>query len=68
MKKELYEKAKTVTPMVDVIDQYLADIRNALTDAKNQAENGSELGMATAVGAADNILDHLMAAWDVVKS
>lgn len=67
MKEDLYDKASTVVPMGDVIGQLLSDLHNAIGEAKNQAENGSELGMAVAVGNASAIISDLLAAWKTVK-
>lgn len=67
MDKEFYDKVSTVVPMAGVIDALMADLRNAVDDAKNQAENGSQLGMATAVGRVTNIVDSLSSAWLSIK-
>lgn len=67
-KKELYDKASSMVSMDGVIDGLIASLRTAITDAKNQAENGSNLGMAVAVGSADAVLDDLVNAWEVVKA
>lgn len=66
MKQEDYEKVASVIPMGGVIDDNLAKLRNAVEDATNQAENGSQLGMAVAVGRISNIVSDLSAAWAVV--
>jgi hypothetical protein len=66
MKQEDYEKIASVIPMGGVIDDNLAKLRNAVEDATNQAENGSQLGMAVAVGRISNIVSDLSAAWAVV--
>ena len=67
MDKEYYDKVATVMPMADVIDTLMADLRNAVDDAKNQAENGSATGMAVAVGRLSNTVDNLSNAWLTVK-
>lgn len=67
MTKDDYDKIATVLPMAGVIDMYMAELRNAVQDATNQAENGSQLGMATAVGRISNITDDLFNAWLSVK-
>lgn len=67
MNKEFYDKVSTVVPMSGVIDEYLATLRNAVEDATNQAENGSQLGMATAVGRIKVLTDDLFNAWLSVK-
>jgi hypothetical protein len=66
MSPEQYEKVATVIPMGDIINDNLAKLRNAVEDATNQAENGSQLGMALAVGRINNIVSDLSAAWAVV--
>lgn len=66
MTQEDYEKIATVIPMGGVINDNLAKLRNAIEDATNQAENGSQLGMALAVGRISNIVNDLSAAWAVV--
>ena len=66
MSPEQYEKVATVIPMGDIINDNLAKLRNAVEDATNQAENGSQLGMALAVGRIHNIVSDLSAAWAVV--
>lgn len=68
MKQEDYEKIASVIPMGGVIDDNLAKLRNAVEDATNQAENGSQLGMAVAVGRISNIVSDLSAAWAVVMN
>lgn len=67
MDKESYDKIATVLPMADVIDALMANLRNAVSDATTQAENGSELGMATSVGRISIIVDDLYNAWLSVK-
>lgn len=67
MDKEYYDKVATVVPMSGVIDVLMADLRNAVDDAKNQAENGSPTGMAVAVGRISNTFDNLFSAWLSVK-
>lgn len=67
MQKEDYDKIATVMPMAGVIDALMAKLRNAVEDATNQAENGSQLGMATAVGRIANLTDDLFNAWLSVK-
>lgn len=67
MNKEFYDKVSTVVPMSGVIDEYMASLRNAVEDATNQAENGSQLGMAVAVGRIKIITDELFSAWLSVK-
>lgn len=66
MSPEQYEKIATVIPMGDIINDNLAKLRNAVEDATNQAENGSQLGMALAVGRINNLVSDLSAAWAVV--
>lgn len=68
MKQEDYEKIASVIPMGGIIDDNLAKLRNAVEDATNQAENGSQLGMAVAVGRISNIVSDLSAAWAVVMN
>lgn len=67
MNKEFYDKVSTVVPMSGVIDEYMASLRNAVEDATNQAENGSQLGVAVAVGRIKIITDELFSAWLSVK-
>lgn len=67
MNKEFYDKVSSVVPMSGVIDEYMAALRNAVEDATNQAENGSQLGMATAVGRIKILTDDLFNAWLSVK-
>ena len=67
MKEQMYEKLSTNMPMGELIDSYLEELSSALNDAKTQGENGSELGMAVAVGTATNVLAHLRSAWNVIK-
>lgn len=67
MNKEFYDKVSTVVPMSGVIDEYMASLRNAVEDAANQAENGSQLGVAVAVGRIKVITDELFSAWLSVK-
>lgn len=67
MNKEFYDKVSSVVPMSGVIDEYMAALRNAVEDATNQAENGSQLGMAIAVGRIKVITDDLFSAWLSVK-
>ena len=67
MTKDDYDKIATVIPMAGIIDGYMADLRNEVQDATNQAENGSQLGMATAVGRISGIVDDLFSAWLSVK-
>lgn len=67
MQQEDYKKIATVMPMAGVIDALMAKLRNAVEDATNQAENGSQLGMATAVGRIANLTDELYNAWLSVK-
>ena len=67
MTKDDYDKIATVIPMATIIDGYMADLRNAVQDATNQAENGSQLGTATAVGRISGIVDDLFSAWLSVK-
>ena len=67
MDKEFYDKVSSVVPMSGVIDEYMASLRNAVEDATNQAENGSQLGMAVAVGRIKVITDALFSAWLSVK-
>ena len=67
MNQEDYEKIATVIPMAGIIDGYMAQLRNAVEDASNQAENGSQLGMALAVGRIARITGDLTSAWDSVK-
>ena len=67
MTKDDYDKIATVIPMATIIDSYMAELRNAVQDATNQAENGSQLGMATAVGRISDIADDLFNAWLSVK-
>lgn len=68
MKQEDYEKIASVIPMGGIIDDNLAKLRNAVEDATNQAENGSQLGMAVAVGRISNIVSDLSAAWAAVMN
>ena len=68
MDKDVYEKLMTVVPMGGVLDGLIAQLRNAVTDATNQAENGSQLGMATAVGRISYLTDELTNAWLVIKN
>lgn len=67
MTKEDYDKIANVMPMADVIDNLMAKLKNAVEDATNQSENGSELGMAVAVGRISNLTDELFSAWLSVK-
>ena len=67
MNKEFYDKVATVVPMSGVIDEYMASLRSAVEDATNQAENGSQLGVAVAVGRIKIIADELFSAWLSVK-
>lgn len=67
MQKEDYDKIGSVLPLVGVIDSLMAQLRNAIQDASNQAENGSELGMSLAVGKLSVISDELYSAWLSVK-
>lgn len=67
MTKDDFEKLASVVPMAGVVDAYMSQLRNALEDAKNQAENGSQLGMATAVGRASSVFDDLFNAWLSIK-
>lgn len=67
MKDKLYTSVSSVLPLGEVLDQYLADLSNAITDARNQAENGSQMGVTIAVGAASNILEHINATWTAIK-
>lgn len=67
MQKEDYDKISSVLPMAGVLDTYMAMLRNSVQDAVNQAENGSELGMAVAIGRVANISDELFNAWLSVK-
>ena len=67
MTKEEYDKIATVIPLAGLVDERVAALRVALQDAQNQAENGSELGMANAVGRAVNIADDLYSLWESVK-
>lgn len=66
MSPEQYEKVATVIPMGDIINDNLAKLKNAVEDATNQAENGSQLGVALAVGRISTIASELSAAWAVV--
>jgi len=68
MTQEDYEKIATVIPMGGVINDNLAKLRVAIEDATNQAENGSQLGMALAVGRISSIVNDLSAAWAVVMN
>ena len=67
MKDKLYETASNSLPMAELINSYIEELSTALSDAKTQGENGSELGMAVAVGTASDILAHLRSAWNIVK-
>lgn len=67
MQKEEYDKIAAVIPMAGIIDRYMANLRNAVEDATNQAENGSQLGVAVAVGRIKTITDDLFNAWLSVK-
>jgi len=67
MTSDEYKQIATVMPMVNVIDGYMSAVRNALQDASNQAENGSELGMAIAIGRAATVFDDLFNAWISIK-
>ena len=67
MNKDDYDKIGTVMPMAGIIDGYMATLRNAVEDATNQAENGSQLGMAVAVGRIKSVTDDLYNAWLSVK-
>ena len=67
MDKEFYDKISNVVPMAGVIDGLMAQLKNAVDDATNQAENGSQLGMATAVGRISYLSSELLEAWRVVK-
>lgn len=67
MDKEFYDKVSNTIPLGGVVDTLMSQLRNALQDATNQAENGSQLGMATAVGKASSILDELYSCWLSVK-
>lgn len=67
MQKEDYDKIGTVLPLGGVIDRLMSELRTAIQDATNQAENGSQLGMAVAVGKLDNIANELYSAWLSVK-
>lgn len=67
MKKEDYDKIANVLPLGGLIDTYLSQLRNAIQDAANQAENGSQLGVAVAVGRCSTIADELYNAWNSVK-
>ena len=68
MKQEDYEKIASVIPMGGGIEDSVAKLRNAVEDATNEAENGSQLGMAVAVGRISNIVSDLSAAWAVVMN
>lgn len=67
MKKEDYDKISNVLPLGSLIDNYLSQLRSAIQDAANQAENGSQLGVAVAVGRCSTIADELYNAWNSVK-
>ena len=67
MKKEDYDKIGTVLPLADVIDNLISQLRNAVQDATNQAENGSGLGVSVAVGKLAVLTDELYSAWLSVK-
>lgn len=67
MKQEDYDKIANVIPMSDIIDSLVSRLKNAVDDAANQSENGSQLGMAVAVGRISAVTDDLMNAWLSVK-
>ena len=67
MTSDEYKQIATIMPMVSVIDGYMSAVRNALQDASNQAENGSQLGMAIAIGRASTVFDDLFNAWISIK-
>lgn len=67
MKQDDYDKIASVIPMSDIIDSLVSRLKNAVDDAANQSENGSQLGMAVAVGRISTITDDLMNAWLSVK-
>lgn len=67
MQKEEYDKIATVLPMAQLIDRYMANLRTYVEDANNQAENGSQLGMAVAVGRIKSVTDDLYSAWTSVR-
>jgi hypothetical protein len=68
MKEEDYDKIASVMPLGDVIDRLLSELRNNIQEANNQAENGSHLGMAVAIGKCNPIIDDLFNAWLSVKN
>ena len=68
MNKEFYDKISTVVPMAGVIDGLMAQLKNAVDDATTQAENGSQLGMATSVGRISYVTTELFDAWLAVKN
>jgi hypothetical protein len=68
MKEEDYDKIASVMPLGDVIDRLVSELRNAVQEATNQAENGSQLGMAVAVGKCSTVVDDLLNAWNSVKN
>ena len=67
MQKEDYDKIGSVLPLAGVIDSLISQLRVAIQDATNQAENGSELGVAVAVGKLTVLGDELYSAWLSVK-
>ena len=67
MTKEDYDKIGTVMPLGGVVDNLLSQLRTALQDATNQAENGSQLGVAVALGRANTLSDELYSCWLSVK-
>ena len=64
--ENIYAKLDSSVNMPELIRSYLASLRSSLDDAKTQAENGSELGMAVAVGSAYSELDKLDAAFNAI--
>lgn len=67
MKEKFYKDASIKVQTNELFEQYMADLRNAITDARNQAENNSSLGMAVAIGNAYNITDHLISLYNAMK-
>lgn len=64
--ENIYDKLDASVDRIELLRTALSDLGGALDDAKNQAENGSELGMAFAVGRANRALSDVNSMLDSI--
>lgn len=64
--ENIYAKLDASVDRIELLRHALAELGSVLDDAKNQAENGSELGMAFAVGRANSSLNSVNSILDSI--